>query len=608
MADKKSWVDKPVLEAINEIAEENYNNLRENTLNGDDSVSDISSEHEAESFDTISATVNAVSNIDLNAPIFKSQEEESNSSWGNIVKAKELASEQQKLNENIIDANVGINTIEYANDFYNPTDSFEEEDPEVDPSVWQNLRNDIANSSFFNPQPKKNIVTMTDEDYAQATQAKDELQEQIKERQELDHEEEQTQKAEAAQRVQEETEKALAESGYTKEQLSNMSPAQAIAAAKDMAKKQNDKNSEKPSESNKSDDSKSEDSNNSNQSDTPKESDKSEESNDNNQSEKSEEQDKKEETDNKDNKEEKQESDNKDKENKEQNTEQAQSKTEENNTSTEANGTKSDITRSEGGSISTDSVRTSGDSGETTFTLYSPTQNGGSQSSAQNATGSSTSRSPGKLELDKVPIFAPYNATRRKIKTAEGIALADSATLKRYYSSIDAEIYFGNEYVEEVCDINYSVSQSSIPIYGFNSYTYDDIAIGSRVVQGQFAIRFISPNYLFRIIDEAVKGSITSMASFAKTTEQRNTLLPKGSIDSRLLGSFSSDKFNQLYPDNGFDIDIIYGGKSDAGNEVHIVLEDVHILSCTSGASSSSPVPVTEQYSFIAKDIKTVAQ
>ena len=226
-------------------------------------------------------------------------------------------------------------------------------------------------------------------------------------------------------------------------------------------------------------------------------------------------------------------------------------------------------------------------------------QNFHASSDASNYSGNKT------LELDKTPVFTPYSSSYKKRKTENGIVEADSATLKRYYSSIDAEIYFGNEYVEEVCDIDYHVQQQMQPIYGFNSYTYDYVAVGTRIIQGTFAIRFISPNYLFDILKTAQEGSITNMKSFVVPVHERNTLLAEGTQNKTWNGQKSSDKFHCLWPET-FDIDIIFGGKSNAGDAVHVVLEGVRILSCANGLSSSQPTPVTESYQFVANDIKTV--
>ena len=58
----------------------------------------------------------------------------------------------------------------------------------------------------------------------------------------------------------------------------------------------------------------------------------------------------------------------------------------------------------------------------------------------------------------------------------------------RYFSSIDAEIYFEDLYIDECVQINFAVQQQALPLYGYNSYVYDDIALGSRILISHFEI------------------------------------------------------------------------------------------------------------------------
>jgi len=208
-------------------------------------------------------------------------------------------------------------------------------------------------------------------------------------------------------------------------------------------------------------------------------------------------------------------------------------------------------------------------------------------------------------ELDKTPVYTPYVASYRRQKTKDGL-VENSAILKRYYSSIDAEIYFGNEYVEDICDIQWQVHQGNQPIFGYNSYTADEIAIGSRLVQGTFAIRFTNPNLLFKILESAKAQQEMLMSSYKVALHDRVIGEAQGAIDQNLQGSTVGVKHKELWPET-FDIDIVYGKPDRASREVHVFLTNVRILSCSSGATVTSPAPLTEVYQFVAKDIKTLA-
>ena len=183
-----------------------------------------------------------------------------------------------------------------------------------------------------------------------------------------------------------------------------------------------------------------------------------------------------------------------------------------------------------------------------------------------------------KYSLDTRPIDTPTVASYHRTKTKEGIKV-DGKYYKRYYSVIDAEIYFGNEYVEDVCYIDWSVSQNTLPLFGYNSYTYDELAQGNRLITGTFDINFTSPNYLFEILKKDYK---------------------------KLAGTQITGKHAPLW-DHTFDIDVIYGQPHD--HCVHIVLEGVAITGCqqvlSASATEGSP-SIRERYSFIARDFKTV--
>ena len=212
-----------------------------------------------------------------------------------------------------------------------------------------------------------------------------------------------------------------------------------------------------------------------------------------------------------------------------------------------------------------------------------------------------------KMELDKTPFYIPLNASYGRKKTASGIKEDKNATLKRYYSPIDAEVYFGDYYVEDILDINFGINQQPFPIFGYNSYTADEIVVGSRILQGTFTINFTSPCYLFKLLEKAKEMPTLPVdtGTYVLSSKERNNLAPTGSIDSSLKGEISGTNTQELWPQT-FDIDIVYGQKSDEGNAVHIVIQGVRLLTCNQGASAHANVPATETYSFIAKDYKVL--
>lgn len=203
--------------------------------------------------------------------------------------------------------------------------------------------------------------------------------------------------------------------------------------------------------------------------------------------------------------------------------------------------------------------------------------------------------------LGNRPIYTHYTSNYAKKKTQEGFAY-DSAFLKRYYSMLDAEIYFGNRYVEDAQEVNWSVTQGQLALFGYNSYVYDEIAIGSRLIQGQFAIHFTSPNYLFDLLKEAENGSIFSLGDYSVTKAKEELTLEEKRTSGIVEKNFSDAA--PLWP-QAFDIDVIFGQKTGRGNPVHVVLEGAVIKDCRMGVGVSGE-SVVEIYSFIARDVKTV--
>lgn len=210
-------------------------------------------------------------------------------------------------------------------------------------------------------------------------------------------------------------------------------------------------------------------------------------------------------------------------------------------------------------------------------------------------------------DLDKRPIHTPYITSFNRKKTNNGIEIT-SAVLKRYYSVIDAEIYFENEYVEDIADINWSIVQNVMPLFGYNSYIYDEIARGSRLIRGTFNMNFISPNYLFDLLNKLEDTMITNLSSYLVHAPSVKAGEVTGVIDKTLEGNRNNTTTAPIW-NKTFDIDIIFGEKTGIGDPVHIILNGVALQSCStvlSGYAAGTPPVIQEQYSFIAKDIQTI--
>lgn len=153
-------------------------------------------------------------------------------------------------------------------------------------------------------------------------------------------------------------------------------------------------------------------------------------------------------------------------------------------------------------------------------------------------------------------------------------------TSKRYYSSQDVSIYFGDFFIEDAASVQYSVTESAMLLYGYNSYVFDDIAKGSRMVQGQFSIHFTHANYLFKVLSDI--------------SQYKGT------------GLITHSRYHALWP-IGFDL-LIHHGSKQHSNPVSddlqtTVLKDIYITGASTIYDSRSGEPIQEVYTFVGRDI-----
>lgn len=65
--------------------------------------------------------------------------------------------------------------------------------------------------------------------------------------------------------------------------------------------------------------------------------------------------------------------------------------------------------------------------------------------------------------------------------------------MEEYYSSTDTKIYMDDIEQSEIAYINYSLQEQLKPIYGYASRTFDDVAVGNRIVTGTFKVSIKNP-------------------------------------------------------------------------------------------------------------------
>lgn len=65
--------------------------------------------------------------------------------------------------------------------------------------------------------------------------------------------------------------------------------------------------------------------------------------------------------------------------------------------------------------------------------------------------------------------------------------------MEEYYSSTDTKIYMDDVEQSEIAYISYSLREQLKPLYGYSSRTFDDVAVGNRIVTGMFKVPIKNP-------------------------------------------------------------------------------------------------------------------
>lgn len=179
---------------------------------------------------------------------------------------------------------------------------------------------------------------------------------------------------------------------------------------------------------------------------------------------------------------------------------------------------------------------------------------------------------------------------------------------KQYYSQIDAKVFFGGQYVEDISFINCSVSQNVMPITGYNSHIPDEIVQGSRYISGVFTINFTSPNYLNELVKVAKLVSLEQAKKVTVNTEVGKTALSDTFyINKETNKETDFDNHNFIF-EGYFDIDVVLGQDTTFGGKArHYILESVKIGQAQLiQVSSNSGMQMQEMYQFIGKDIRAI--
>lgn len=98
------------------------------------------------------------------------------------------------------------------------------------------------------------------------------------------------------------------------------------------------------------------------------------------------------------------------------------------------------------------------------------------------------------------------NVKNTRAQNGEEIWKTVDDWMSTYWSGLDARIYAGNVYLDEIIALQYEMQEMVIPIYSYASYTHDRVLHGSRRVAGAFSINFKRESYLFELLSQIETG------------------------------------------------------------------------------------------------------
>lgn len=160
-----------------------------------------------------------------------------------------------------------------------------------------------------------------------------------------------------------------------------------------------------------------------------------------------------------------------------------------------------------------------------------------------------------------------------------------SGKLKRYFSSLDAEIFIGTERIIDIAKLEFNYTEQKLPVYGFNSFLPSRIFVGQKLVQGTFIINFTEVGYIANLLEKIDESKLVS--PFERV-------------------GISCDSDNAALFKKCFDIVVGYGGynvpEEASYNNTCQVIRGAYINGYQQILDTSGD-PIYEVYSFIAKDI-----
>lgn len=176
-----------------------------------------------------------------------------------------------------------------------------------------------------------------------------------------------------------------------------------------------------------------------------------------------------------------------------------------------------------------------------------------------------------------------------------------------YFSGCNASISFNNKKLDEIVTIEFGVQEQVEPIFGYASYTYDKLLVGSRFVVGTFAIYYTKDNYLQDVLQELQTTETTPALSPSELLSVNPSSFEDYAEQSKMYYWGNSKKelprskkpyFDQ--PDKGITIRIRFDQSLSRSREQKII-QNVKFFNPRMVIDNVG-TPTVEQYQFMGKD------
>ena len=93
-------------------------------------------------------------------------------------------------------------------------------------------------------------------------------------------------------------------------------------------------------------------------------------------------------------------------------------------------------------------------------------------------------------------VLSPYTPSSLKNYPAE------------YFAGVDVSIFMDDKFIDEVRDLEFTIEERVVPVYGYASYTANAMVHGTRIVQGSFTINMRPGDYLHEMLYQDFAQSV----------------------------------------------------------------------------------------------------